>query len=343
MKTNIVLSVLLSIFMLCQKNTFSQENDLPLLIKWKTFEQVGEEFLKNQKPILIFFNKPGCDSCKMMLDSVFSLPEVANYINIMFYPILFNEETREDIKFFDGTIFSNTGKYGKTHDLAMTLHTDSIAYPIMTIFTKQAQGNVYNGYKNRDHIFPVLIYYAEEIYMHNVDYPTYEKYYLKTYPPGQKQTMTRLLPKWKSLDEMQELQKQEPRKVLIDVSYNYRNTCTVQNLTTYNNPKIAEYLNKKYYCVTINAQTKDTLKFKGVTYINENQQHGIHQMPIAMLQGKMQFPAFLILDENLNLLDRIQMYLPPQKFEAVMKYYGDNIYKTKVFQDFEKDFKPVSE
>jgi thioredoxin-related protein len=53
-----------------------------------------------------------------------------------------------------------------------------------------------------------------------------------------------------------------------------------------------------------------------------------------MLMGKMQFPAFLIMDENFTLLDRVQLYLPPEKFEAVIKFYGDNAYKTLNWQDY---------
>ena len=111
------------------------------------------------------------------------------------------------------------------------------------------------------------------------------------------------------------------------------------NLKTYNNPIIAEYLNKNYYCVNLDARTKDTLNFLSQKYINEGASHGFHQLPIAMLNGKMLFPAFLFLDENLKLIDRFQTYMIPEDFEILIQFIGENAYSGQNWEEYKKSFK----
>ena len=73
-------------------------------------------------------------------------------------------------------------------------------------------------------------------------------------------------------------------------------------------------------------------------YINENKDYKYHQLPIAAREGKMFFPAFLILDEKGTVIGKIQKYMTPEEFEAAMKYYGTNAYRKETFKAFKKKF-----
>jgi len=223
------------------------------------------------------------------------------------------------------------------HDLVnMIAGTDTL--PTLVLFSKRAAGRAFKGFKNRDEIFRILIYYAEDIDI-STPFEDWYKYHLKGYPPGQSQIITRLKIKWTPLKEAQELNKTEPKKMLLNL-YNYNKiSCTLMRTQTYNNPKIASYLNEKFYSVNIDVFTQDTLKIKGIKYINENKSHKYHQLPIAALEGKMNFPAFIIIDEEGNVLAKFQEYMTPEKFEKVINYYGENKYKTEKFDTFMKNFK----
>ena len=108
---------------------------------------------------------------------------------------------------------------------------------------------------------------------------------------------------------------------------------------TYNQKDVASYLNKKFYPVNIDVFTQDTLEIMGLRYINENKSYKYHQLPIAALEGKMNFPAFIILDEKGRVLAKFQEYMTPEKMERVIHFYGDDEYKTKDFSKFSKSFK----
>jgi len=317
---------------------FLNAQNLPDSVHWISIEKAGKQFLEKQKPVFFYFYKENCDSCRIQEETTFSNPEVANYINILFYPVKVNAETKDSLKFFDGNYYKNTGKYGKIHDLAFKLIGRTDSFPSFVLFSRRASGRAFTGYKDRDEIFRILIWYAEDIDKYT-EFDSWYKYHKKGYPPGQKQIITRLKIRWKTLDETLELNKKEPRKLLLNF-YNYNKiSCSLMRTQTFNQQQIANYLNEKYYPINIDVFSQDTLKIMGQTYINENKPYKYHQLPIAALEGKMIFPAFIILDENENVLIKVQEYMTPEKFEPLMKYYGDNFYKKESFNTFMKHFK----
>ena len=307
-------------------------------VKWLSFEETKVLFEQKQKPVLVFFHDNLKDSSNAMLNTTFGMQEVANYINVLFYPIKLDVYSKDSVTFFDGTKFTNSGKNGNVHDIVTQLLGKDFSSPSMILFTKKAEGAVFQGFKDRNHIFPILIYYAESTY-ESVTYEKFEKYYFKTYPIGQKQIMTRVLVKWKTFNEIPELSKKSPKKLLINLYDNYNISSTMQRLKTYNNPIIANYLNKYFYCTNLDVKAQDTISFLGQKYINEKAAHGYHQLAIAMLNGKMQFPAFIIVDENNNLLDRFYGYKSPEDFEVLINYIGESAFKDQKWDTYKKNFK----
>ncbi|MEN8121782.1 MAG: DUF255 domain-containing protein [Bacteroidota bacterium] len=307
-------------------------------VEWKSFEETNKLFLKNQKPVFIFLYDKNEDSSMVMLNQIFGLEEVANYINILFYPIKLEIYSKDTLTFFDGNKYTNSEKDNGMHDLAVKLTGGIPQAPSILIFSKEATGKVYSGFKDRNHIFPILIFYAEDTYK-STTYEDFEKYYFKTYPPGQKQIMTRILVKWKSIEEAFELNKKYPKKIFVNLYSNYNINCTMMRLKTYNNPQIADYLNKNFYCVNLDVKSQDTINLFEQKYINEGASHGYHQLPISFLNGQMNFPAFLIFDEKSKFLDKKQEFMTPEAFEPIIKFVGSDAYKKQKWPDYLKSFR----
>ena len=306
------------------------------ILKWDTFEAVGEKFNKKQKPILIFCHVPQDQLSQKMLSETFGNTEVASYLNVLFYNINFDITSQDTITFFNDQKF---GKGNKYHSLSNFLFgTEQIKVPSIIIFDKNAQGRIFEGFKNRDSIFPFLIYYAEEVNS-STDYENWEKIYFKAYPPGQQTIITRLNINWISMNELADLMTKNPKKVLIDIYNNYNVSHTVMRLEVYNDPEIANYIKQYYYPVLLNYKSEEVFEFKGVNYANSNPPNGYHQFAIAALEGKMRFPAFLILDQQLNLLDRVQFFTDKELFMNIIEFFAQDIYKTKDFKTFLDDKK----
>lgn len=302
------------------------------IVNWQTFENVAMEYTQKQKPILIFSYTKNDTLSKLMLDSTLENSDVFGYLNYLFYNIKFDLETFDTITFFNGQQFTHNPNE-KYHSLAKLLIGDTIVSPSLIMFDKKAQGRVFEGFKSKDSVFPTLIYYSEEAY-NSITYEEWEKYYYKTYPPGQKQIITRLNIRWITMSEMLEEQKTTPKKIFIDIYNNYNVSQTIMRLNVYNDPEIARYMNNYFYSVTVPLQSDEIFEIKGATYKNSGEPYKYHQFAVAVLNGLMKFPAFIILDEDFNLLDRIQFFTPKEQFSSITKFYGENFYKTMNYQQF---------
>ena len=306
-------------------------------VKWMSIEAAGDNFLTEQRPIMFFFYKSTCDSCKYMQTTTFSNPEVSNYINILFYAVKIDINSQDTMKFFDGSLYANSGKNGGVHNLANMLGVSQDSLPALVVFSRKAKGRIYSGYKNRDEIFRILVYYNENI-DENTEFEDWYSNHIKAFPPGKSQVMTRLLVKWKTLSEALEEQKIQKKKIILNL-YNYnRVSCTMMRTVSFNHQTIADNLNKNFYPVNIDVFTQDTLEIFGQKYINENQSYKYHQLPIAALEGKMTFPVFIVLDEDMKVIGKLSGYFTPEKLEPILNYYSSNSYKTMTYDVFSKNF-----
>ncbi len=301
-------------------------------VNWIDFKNVAEDFQQKQKPVFVFCYQKNDTLSEKMFNEVLKNPEVARYINALFYPVKFNIKTTDTLTFFNGSKFIFDPKKAY-HSLTYQLLGDSISTPAIVLFNKQAQGRTFYGYKNRDTLFSMLIYYAEDVYM-STKFEHWKKLYFSAYPPGKKQIVSILNIKWMSMQEMLDAQKTEKRKVFIDIYNNFNVSQTVMRLKVYNEPDIAKYLNKNFYSVSLNFKSDEVFTFNDVRYKNSGKAHKYHEFAIAALQGNMHFPAFVVLDENLKLLERVQVFLKNDVFENIIKYYGDDIYKKMDFKAY---------
>ncbi|MEM6685501.1 MAG: DUF255 domain-containing protein, partial [Bacteroidota bacterium] len=75
---------------------------------------------------------------------------------------------------------------------------------------------------------------------------------------------------WVSIEEAQELMKTAPRKVIMDVYTVWCGPCKMLDKNTFQNPDVANYINKNYYAIKFNAEGDSNVTFQGNTYTNPN-------------------------------------------------------------------------
>lgn len=143
---------------------------------------------------------------------------------------------------------------------------------------------------------------------------------------------------WYTLEQAQELNKKKPRKIFIDMYTDWCGWCKVMDKKTFTNPAIADYINKHYYAVKLNAEQRQSIIFRGQVY-NFNAQRGAHDVVFAMVTGQFGYPTTIYLDEKLNVLQHISSYLEPKQLDPILHFYGDNAYKKTPWEQFEKEYK----
>lgn len=68
---------------------------------------------------------------------------------------------------------------------------------------------------------------------------------------------------WVSIEEAQELVKNNPRKVFIDIYAEWCGWCKVMDRKTFTNNKVSNYINENYYAVRIDAESHNMITFNG--------------------------------------------------------------------------------
>jgi thioredoxin-related protein len=147
--------------------------------------------------------------------------------------------------------------------------------------------------------------------------------------------------KWLDIEEAVALNKKKPKMFFIDTFTDWCGWCKKMDATTFQNPVIVEYMNKNFYAVKFNAERKDTVNFNGKQYVNPNPtgQRATHQLAQELLGGRMSYPSFVILDENLAKVTIIPGYRKAPDFESILHFFGDKVYVTNPdFSTFDASF-----
>ena len=105
---------------------------------------------------------------------------------------------------------------------------------------------------------------------------------------------------WLSWNEMMERQETERKKVFIDVYTDWCGWCKKMDASTFKDPQVVAAMNANYYAVKLDAEMHDTIEFNNMVFTNlkPNAKRGVHALAVSLLERKMSYPSFVILDEN---------------------------------------------
>lgn len=141
--------------------------------------------------------------------------------------------------------------------------------------------------------------------------------------------------KWYTIEEVQKLVKNEPRKIYIDMYTDWCGWCKVMDKKTFTDDRIASKLNSTFYAVKFDAEGKEPVDFKNQTFNFVAQgARGYHELAAALMQGKMSYPTSVFLDENLNVISPLPGYYPPEKLDPILEFIGEDHYKTTNYEQF---------
>ena len=143
---------------------------------------------------------------------------------------------------------------------------------------------------------------------------------------------------WLSIDELNLKLKTESKPVLIDLFTNWCYWCKVMDKKTYNNPKVISYINKHFYALKLNAETKEAIVWNNKDY-QYNSQSKLNDFTMYVTQGDVGFPTTVIFPEVEKQPASVPGFMEPKDIESILKYFGEGNYKTQNFKEFSANFK----
>lgn len=142
---------------------------------------------------------------------------------------------------------------------------------------------------------------------------------------------------WLSLQEAQDRSKGQPKVIIMDIYTDWCYWCKVMEKNTYEDPRVAAYVQDKFYPVRFNAETRNSITWKGHSFAY-NPDYKVNELAVDLTRGNLSYPTTVIITPDDQAPQFMTGYLKPADLEPVLKYFGEGIYKTKSYRDFRKDF-----
>lgn len=142
---------------------------------------------------------------------------------------------------------------------------------------------------------------------------------------------------WLTWDEAAKKMETEPRKVMVDVYTDWCGWCKKMDASTMTDPKVIEEIQKNWYAVKLDGEEKEEIEFRGTVYKFVAQgRRGYHELPAALMNGRMSYPTLVFLDEEYNIIQPLPGYRQARELEMILSYFGDDIYKDTSWDDYQQ-------
>lgn len=144
--------------------------------------------------------------------------------------------------------------------------------------------------------------------------------------------------KWYSMQEALNLQKTNPKKILVDVYTDWCGWCKRMDANTFSNETVAKYMNANFYCVKFNAEGNDTINFRGQIFVNKSygKPRGTHQFTPILVNGRISYPSYVFLTEKAKGITVVKGYQPTDLWMTYLRYVAKNKYKSQTYQEYYK-------
>jgi thioredoxin-related protein len=280
-------------------------------VRWMKFEDAYAASQKAPRKIFVDIYTDKCKPCKTLEKETFSDTDVIRILNEQYYPVKLNSESKETHS-VDGNKFSSPELAAI---LAMAKQNETVDLPVMVIINDKMQVNeLIKGFQKPDFLKERLSFFVSG------------------------KTVEKASVKWMKFEDAVAASKKEPRKIFVDIYADWCGWCKVLDRNTFSNAVIAKILNEQYYPVKLNAESRNTQTLNG------------HKIPEAELAARLAtaqpgqrygLPAMAVLNEQTEVLYRIQGAQKPDYMTPVLLFFSKNHYLNKSLETYLKEYATV--
>jgi len=151
---------------------------------------------------------------------------------------------------------------------------------------------------------------------------------------------------WITMDEALAAQKENPKKIVVDVYADWCGPCKMMDRNTFTNEDVIQYINENFYAVKFDAEGTEEVNYQGHQFTNPEYKEGkrgrnsTHQFTRALqVRG---YPSMVYFDEKGALIQAVPGYQAPQQLEIYLKMIATDDYKeitsAESWQNYQKSF-----
>ncbi|AGA80236.1 thioredoxin family protein [Echinicola vietnamensis] len=114
---------------------------------------------------------------------------------------------------------------------------------------------------------------------------------------------------WLTFEQLEDSLRLAPKKVFIDFYTDWCTYCKKMDKKVFTDAAVITTINREYYAVRMDAETRDTVRFDGLDLVNHqatDKRPGIHDLALLLggRNGKFTPPTLILLDEAFRVIDR---------------------------------------
>ncbi|GJQ21851.1 MAG: hypothetical protein HBSIN02_22060 [Bacteroidia bacterium] len=132
---------------------------------------------------------------------------------------------------------------------------------------------------------------------------------------------------WVSFDEAVALAARDNKKILVDVYTDWCGWCKKMDSEVYANETVAAILKASFIPVKLNAESSAPLTFQGQKLTSQQ---------FAAAAGVSGYPSTLFLDHTSMPITIVPGFHPPERFAPILRYVGEDHYKSISFQEYQE-------
>ncbi|REJ80898.1 MAG: DUF255 domain-containing protein [Bacteroidetes bacterium] len=335
------LNKILFILILWAQDTGAQDSEGSLL-NWMDWKEVAQRLETEPRPVMLNFYTDWCGWCKHMKKTTFANPGIASYINSFFYPVKFNAEGRDTVEFLGKKYFPGPEGQRSAHELAVHLLQGKLSYPT-TLFLngyekdkKEFRVNMLaSGFLDAQKIEPILVFTLENV-SRNSSLDEFRDEYAEAFQDSTLNDRIQKL-KWEQAEIFFNGRPSNSKKTLVFIQTDWCNACRVMQRSGFTKPDISSYIDTVFNLVNFNAEIKSDLVLNDKIFSSGSMHNDrFHPLAFYLTRNSISFPSLVLLSEEGEVLDAIPSYIPPSVLGNILRFYGDDIYKSKSWQDYMK-------
>jgi thioredoxin-related protein len=152
---------------------------------------------------------------------------------------------------------------------------------------------------------------------------------------------------WMTMNEALASQKENPKKIIMDVYTKWCGPCKLMDKNTFSNKDVIDFINENFYAVKFNAEGTEEVTYQDFTYTNPNYQPGrkgrnaTHFFADALrISG---YPSMVFFKDDGELIQSVPGYRTPKQLEIYLKMIANDDYQNlttvEAWEEYQKNFK----
>ena len=126
-----------------------------------------------------------------------------------------------------------------------------------------------------------------------------------------------------TFEEAEKLSKENPKPFVVFIHTTWCNYCKMMENSTFKNPEIITLLNKNFYFISFDAESKEDIQFNNHTFKfkPKGQNTGIHELAteLATINSQVVYPTVTILQPDFSIVFQKHSFLNSKELLSILQ------------------------